>query len=104
MSTTPRKSHKRPKERRVVQWKVDKLAAHPRQEIFDDLPEPEFQILVESVRHGGIEVPLEILPDGTIICGHQRSRAAKVVGLTEVPVIVRDDLAAKGDGAVVERM
>lgn len=37
--------------------------------------------------------PIEILPDGTVISGHQRLRAARRLGWTHVPVIIRWDLA-----------
>src|ERR1019366_618185 len=47
-----------------------------------------------------LRTPIEILPDGRIITGHLRVRAAKLLGWTEIDVIVRDDLAAAGAVAI----
>lgn len=41
----------------------------------------------------------EILPDGTIVSGHQRLRAVKLLGWTEVTVVVRFDLQEAGPAA-----
>jgi ParB/RepB/Spo0J family partition protein len=86
-------------------WPVAGLRPHPRQaELFDNLPESQFESLVASIHRDGIQVPIEALPDGTLVCGHQRVRAAMKLGLTNVPVIMRHDLAAMGEAAVLERM
>ena len=84
-------------------WPIDQLKPHPKQtEVFSDLSEHELQRLVESIEKNGLEHPPEILPDGTLIKGHQRVRAAKSLGWTEIQVIVRNDLAAQGAEAVEE--
>lgn len=44
--------------------------------------------LAESIREKGIIVPLIVAKDGTLIAGHRRYKAAKSIGLEEVPVIV----------------
>jgi ParB family chromosome partitioning protein len=94
---------KKPRESR--DWLVEKLRPHPEQHhVFDDLSDGSLDQLIDSIRHDGVEIPLDILPDGTVICGHQRLRAAKAIGLTKVPVIVRHDLAKLGEGAVLERL
>lgn len=78
------------------------LKPYPEQRaIFGDLPETELRALAESMRRHGLRHPVEILPDGTIIAGHQRVRAASEhLGWTQIEVIVRHDLAAQGDAAV----
>ncbi|MEG5060773.1 ParB/RepB/Spo0J family partition protein [Microcoleus sp. A2-C5] len=52
------------------------------------------QALVESVKTDGILQPLLVRPLGEekyeLVAGERRYRAAKEIGLTEVPVIVRD--------------
>ncbi len=52
------------------------------------------QALVESVKTDGILQPLLVRPLGEekyeLVAGERRYRAAKEVGLTEVPVIIRD--------------
>ncbi|MBR2045255.1 MAG: ParB/RepB/Spo0J family partition protein [Agathobacter sp.] len=52
----------------------------------------DFWDLVESIREHGILIPIIVRPstDGyEIIAGHRRVAAAKMAGLTEVPVIIR---------------
>jgi hypothetical protein len=85
----------RPTEKR----RLDSLHPHPRQaKLFDDLAVQEFLALVEDIRENGMRSPPEILPDGTIVTGHQRVRAAKELGWDEIDVVVRYDLA-DDDGA-----
>jgi ParB/RepB/Spo0J family partition protein len=48
----------------------------------------------------GLRQPVEILSDGTIITGHQRVRAGKVLGWKEIEVVVRTDLEEAGPSAV----
>ncbi len=58
---------------------------------------------VESVRQKGVLVPLTIKGDGTIVSGHRRWQAARVVGLTTVPVHeVRFDSDLDEREAVIE--
>ena len=53
--------------------------------------------LAESIRTNGILQPLLVRPLATgnyqIIAGERRWRAAKIAGLSEVPVVIRDDLS-----------
>jgi len=71
---------------------VDKLKANPSQprKSFD---EAELAELAESIRQQGIIQPIiaEDSGDGTytIVAGERRTRAARLVGLAEVPVILR---------------
>jgi ParB-like chromosome segregation protein Spo0J len=84
----------------VEQWKVSRLKPHPRQaDNFDNLPEAEFAALVDDMREHGQRHAVEILPDETIIAGHQRVEAAKVLGWEKIDVKVRQDLAESGDAA-----
>jgi ParB-like chromosome segregation protein Spo0J len=59
--------------------------------LYGDAIENEF---VALIREHGVTVPLEILPDGTVLSGHRRRQAAIICGITAVPVIVRHDLVA----------
>jgi len=45
-----------------------------------------------SIRDFGFKVPIVIDKDNVIVAGHTRLAAAKQLGMTEVPVIVADDL------------
>lgn len=87
--------------RKRMKWKISKLKKHPKQDaIFGDLPPEQQQALMEDMERRGQLQPIEILPDGTIIKGHQRYLVALMLGWTEIDVIVRCDLAEQGDDAV----
>ena len=45
-----------------------------------------------SIEQFGFKVPIVIDADGVIVAGHTRLKAAKELGMTEVPCIVADDL------------
>lgn len=53
--------------------------------------------LAESIRTNGVLQPLLVRPLATgnyqIVAGERRWRAAKIAGLNEVPVVIRDDLS-----------
>ena len=50
------------------------------------------EAVANSIKTFGFKVPIVIDSDNVIICGHTRRRAAKRLGLTEVPCIIADDL------------
>ncbi len=52
----------------------------------------------------GLDHPLEILPDGTILCGHRRRAAAMLLGWETIDVVVRHDLAGQGEEAAERRL
>ena len=49
--------------------------------------------VANSISEFGFRVPIVIDRNGVIIAGHTRLKAAKMLGLAEVPVIVADDLS-----------
>ena len=50
------------------------------------------QAVAASIQEFGWKQPIVVDADGTIIVGHTRYKAAKALGLEEVPVIVASDL------------
>jgi hypothetical protein len=56
------------------------------------------------MRRNGLQHFVEILPNRTIICGHQRVRAARLLGWTSITCWVRDDLEAAGEIAIERRL
>lgn len=48
--------------------------------------------VAESIKKFGFKVPIVVDKDNVIVAGHTRYKAAKKLGLTEVPVIIADDL------------
>lgn len=84
-----------------VKWKIARLKDHPQQAaMFGDVSEGELDALAADIRAHGLRHPVEVLPDGTVVGGHQRVRAAKKLGWKEIAVVVRRDLAAAGESAV----
>ena len=81
--------------------KLDDLTPFPTQvEQFGDLNEDELAALAEDIKLNGLKHPIEMLgenaaglPVGTIVCGHQRLRALKLLGRVDTRVRVRLDLA-----------
>ena len=49
--------------------------------------------VAKSIKDFGFRVPILIDKDGTIIAGHTRYKAAKQLGLDQVPCILVDDLS-----------
>jgi ParB-like chromosome segregation protein Spo0J len=71
----------------------DQLKAHPLQgKAVHDLDPGQFELLKDNIRRNGITDRLEITPDGVIIDGHQRWRAAKELGIKNVRCRVHRDL------------
>ena len=48
--------------------------------------------VAESIKEFGFKVPIVIDRNNTIVAGHTRYKAAKKLGLSEVPCIIADDL------------
>lgn len=72
---------------------TDKIIPNPRQPRFEMDP-AELQDLAESIRQHGIIQPLIVTYDPnsdeyTLIAGERRLRAARLAGLTMVPVLIR---------------
>jgi hypothetical protein len=89
----------------IQKWKIQDLKPHPRQaQLFDDLPMRQLIDLAQDIEARGLKEPLEILPDGTLVCGHQRTRAAKYLQWEEIDVWVNHELAAQGAVAVEQRL
>lgn len=54
--------------------------------------ESAVQAVANSIKEFGFRSPIVVDADGTVIAGHTRLKAAKSIGLSEVPVIVASDL------------
>lgn len=55
-------------------------------------PDEQVKRLAATIKKHGWDQPIVAEPDGTIIKGHGRRLAAILLGMTQVPVIVRHDL------------
>ena len=68
----------------------DRLIPDPdNQELFRDMEGEDFEQLKDSIREIGLIAPLIVDPEMRVICGHQRLRAVRDLGLETVPVVVR---------------
>ena len=78
--------------------RLEDLKPHPRQhELFPASNDAEIELLAKNMRERGLQHPIEILPDNTILCGHNRVRAAEYLGWEEIDAIVRHDLVGATD-------
>src|SRR5438132_10566410 len=48
------------------------------------------QELADSIRAQGVLQPLLVTPAGVVVAGHRRLAAARLAGLSDVPVVARD--------------
>lgn len=57
--------------------------------------ERAIQYVANSIKEFGFKVPLVIDENGTIVTGHTRYEACKMLGINEIPCIIADDLTEK---------
>ena len=73
-----------------LEYPIDQLTPAPYNP--RHLDDNAFKALQRSIRVLGMVKPVIAADNGTIVAGHQRSRAARAVGLTHVPVFVVNEL------------
>ena len=69
---------------------INQLKPHPFNKIFGDLPKKEFDSLKNDIKNRGVQTIVDITKDNIIVCGHQRIRALKELGINEVEVKILD--------------
>lgn len=70
-------------------WPISQLRENPANPRGSVSPDTVTE-LADSIRAQGVLQPLLITPDGVVVAGHRRLAAARLAGLTSVPVVVRD--------------
>ena len=70
-------------------WPIDKLIEYARNPRKND---HAVDRVAAAIREFGFRVPVVAKSDGTVVDGHLRLKAAKKLGLAEVPVVLADDL------------
>ena len=72
----------------TIWLRPDELTPHPDNPrlITDD----SVRSLVEAIQANGVQIPLHVTPDGKILGGHRRHRAAMLARREELPCIIRD--------------
>lgn len=73
---------------------LDSLQSHPRQfEFFSPASDVELKELAADLERRGQQEPIHVCPDGTIIRGHRRVAAARLLAWNTIRAIIRHDLA-----------
>ena len=80
-------------EARVELWPIDKLVFYARNPRKNDAAVDR---MVASIREFGFKIPVLARSDGEVVDGHLRLKAARKLGLTEVPVILCDSICLPG--------
>ena len=76
----------------LAEWGINEVRPSPENDRLYrpvDPKDPDFRTLVESVRAEGVLEPITVTLDGWILSGHRRYAAAKLAGLTKIPVKVK---------------
>jgi len=68
-------------------WPLEKLVPYARNPRKND---HVVDRMVAAIKEFGMPVPICIRPDGSVVDGHLRLKAAKVIGLVEVPVAINE--------------
>jgi hypothetical protein len=76
----------------VEYWPIERLVEYPRNPRKND---GAVDRMCDSIRQFGFKIPVLTRSDGEIVDGHLRLKAARKLGITEVPVILCDDSKMK---------
>lgn len=74
---------------KVEQWPIDRLIPYARNPRKNDAVVDK---MVGAIKEFGFRIPIVARSDGSIVDGHLRLKAAKKLGMTEVPVALADEL------------
>jgi ParB-like chromosome segregation protein Spo0J len=84
---------------RAVRKPMTEAQVHPVFQVMPDLTEEEFRLLKADIEARGILVPVEYDDEGHVLDGHHRVKAAKELGITSWPRLVRKGLTDEGKRA-----
>ncbi|QLA17335.1 DNA modification methylase [Desulfolutivibrio sulfoxidireducens] len=70
-------------------WPIERLVPYARNPRNN---EEQVERMVAAIREFGFRIPVVAKSDGTVVDGHLRLKAARKLGLTEVPVALADEL------------
>src|ERR1700678_1338552 len=73
---------------RIEQWPIERLVEYPRNPRKND---SAVDRMCGSIREFGFKIPVLARSDGEIVNGHLRLKAARKLGITEIPVILCDE-------------
>lgn len=89
----------------IIEVEIARLRPHPRQdEFFLGLTDVELAELAEDIGFRGLRTPIAILKDGTIVCGHQRVAAAKILRWDTIEAYVLDASSELAESEVLDHL
>jgi hypothetical protein len=74
--------------REVITWPIDKLVLYARNPRKNDAAVDR---MCDSIREFGFKIPCLVRSDGEVIDGHLRLKAARKLGIPQIPVILCDE-------------
>ena len=74
---------------KVEQWPIDRPIEYARNSRKNDAKVDQ---MAAAIREFGFRIPIVAKSDGSVVDGHLRLKAARKLGLTEVPVALADEL------------
>src|SRR6266550_9241486 len=77
-----------PQQMEIQTWPIDRLVFYARNPRKNDAAVDR---MCESIREFGFKIPVLARSDGEVVDGHLRLKAARKLGITEVPVILCDE-------------
>jgi hypothetical protein len=73
-------------------------------QLFDNLPDDEYEALKESIKLHGVQIPVVFDDTGAILDGHQRHRICAELGIEEYPRIIREGMSEDEKRAYVRAL
>jgi DNA modification methylase len=77
-----------PIEQQIEMWAIGRLVGYPRNPRKNDAA---VERMCASIREFGFKIPCLVRSDGEVVDGHLRLKAARKLGLAEIPVILCDE-------------
>jgi hypothetical protein len=77
-----------PAEQHIEHWPIDRLVEYSRNPRKND---KAVDRMCSSIREFGLKIPCLVRSDGEVVDGHLRLKAARKLGITEIPVILCDE-------------
>src|SRR5512137_924588 len=77
-----------PASQQMELWAIERLVEYPRNPRKNDAAVDR---MCASIREFGFKIPCLVRSDGEVVDGHLRLKAARKLGITEIPVILCDE-------------
>jgi ParB-like chromosome segregation protein Spo0J len=80
-----------PATQHIELWPIERLVEYPRNPRKNDAAVDR---MCASIREFGFKIPCLVRSDGEVVDGHLRLKAARKLGITEIPIILCDEWSA----------